>query len=70
MVGEQREQQKERRRERESEQRHLEAEGEREMTLPAWRRHISDLSLGGRRRRLIAAEHGPLENRQEKSITV
>lgn len=35
--------------------------------LPAWRRHISGLSLGGKRRHLIVAEHGCLENSQEKS---
>ncbi len=29
--------------------------------LPAWRRHISGLSLRGRQRRLIGAEHGHLE---------
>lgn len=32
--------------------------------VPAWRRQISGPSLGGRRRRPIAAEHGPLENRK------
>lgn len=55
-----------------SEERHLETEGERDdsRTLPAWRRHISGLSLGGRQRRLTVAEHGPLENSQEKSICV
>lgn len=41
-------------------------EREREI-LPAWRRRIFDLSLGGRRRHLIVAEHGHLESSQEKS---
>lgn len=42
-----------------------EEKGEEERDLdavPAWRRQISGPSLGGRRRRPIVAERGPLEN--------
>lgn len=34
------------------------------MILPAWRRHISGPSLAGRRRRLIGAKHGRLQEQQ------
>lgn len=53
---------------RRSEERYLETDGEGDgsKNLPAWRRHISGLSLGGRQRRRTAAEHGPLENIEEK----
>lgn len=41
-------------------------EERRSEAVPAWRRQIVGLSPGGRRRRLIVAERGPLEHRREK----
>lgn len=62
MEGRWREQRKEGEREEEGIKRDMTAG-----ILPAWRRHISGLSLGGRRRRPTAAERLHLENSQENS---
>lgn len=35
--------------------------------LPAWQRYISGLSLGGKQRHLIGAQHGRLQGQQKKS---